>query len=942
MDSMSRHALIWGSMIAFVLIMLSGSIFAAAAPTIETCRNSTSVPLGTPIKNWEVPYIHQCNDTPNNFNGRYACGATSAVMILAKYSAISPKSTTCNTPCSSGGCSYGWYVSNEYTSPLTGITFYWQTDDVLGNHARGAYGYISDSSGAAYAGLMVDFFNKNGLQALPYISAPTENDIKSELDAGYPVVASTKLTDNGHIVVIKGYTSDGYYIVNDPFGKRRSDGKYETYGNCNGADVQYTWSEMGIAQKWIVKVRPPQSSVTLTLYVHDGSTSGPVISGATVAGTDAAGNSFNKVTNSAGYVTISGTPGTWSFTASKSGYNTNSWSQSITSTSRKDAYLTASPSSVTLTLYVHDGSTSGPVISGATVAGTDAGGYSFNKVTNSAGYVTISGTPGTWSFTASKSGYNTKSWSQSITSTSTKYAYLTASPSSVTLTLYVHDGSTSGPVISGATVAGTDAGGYSFNKVTNSAGYVTISGTPGTWSFTASKSGYNTKSWSQSVTSTSTKDAYLTASPSPVTLTLYVHEGSTSGPVISGATVAGTDAAGNSFNKVTNSAGYVTISGTPGTWSFTASKSGYNTNSWSQSITSTSTKDAYLTASPSSVTLTLYVHEGSTSGPVISGATVAGTDAGGYSFNKVTNSAGYVTISGTPGTWSFTASKSGYNTKSWSQSITSTSTKYAFITNIVASNSVAFQAANGQYLCAEGSGGREVVANRNAIGAWETFKLIDRGNGYYALQAANGQYLCAEGSGGGPVVANRDAIAGWETFKLIDRGNGYYALQAANGQYLCAEGGGGDGVVANRDEILGWETFRILDLRRPARVALQAYNGQYLCAEGGGGQQMVANRDAVLGWETFNLIDCGNGDIALQAYNGQYLCAEGGGGQQMVANRDAIAAWERFRLIYRGDGNIALQAYNGQYVCAEGGGGDDVVANRDWIAGWETFKLIPI
>ena len=50
MDSMSRHALIWGSMIAFVLIMLSGSIFAAAAPTIETCRNSTSVPLGTPIK----------------------------------------------------------------------------------------------------------------------------------------------------------------------------------------------------------------------------------------------------------------------------------------------------------------------------------------------------------------------------------------------------------------------------------------------------------------------------------------------------------------------------------------------------------------------------------------------------------------------------------------------------------------------------------------------------------------------------------------------------------------------------------------------------------------------------------------------------------------------------------------------------------------------------
>jgi hypothetical protein len=82
---------------------------------------------------------------------------------------------------------------------------------------------------------------------------------------------------------------------------------------------------------------------------------------------------------------------------------------------------------------------------------------------------------------------------------------------------------------------------------------------------------------------------------------------------------------------------------------------------------------------------------------------------------------------------------------------------------------VALQAANGQYLCAEGSRGGAVVANRNAIGAWEIFKLIDRGNGSVALQAANGQYLCAEGSGGGAVVANRNAIGAWETFELISK-----------------------------------------------------------------------------------------------------------------------------------------------------------------------------
>jgi hypothetical protein len=83
------------------------------------------------------------------------------------------------------------------------------------------------------------------------------------------------------------------------------------------------------------------------------------------------------------------------------------------------------------------------------------------------------------------------------------------------------------------------------------------------------------------------------------------------------------------------------------------------------------------------------------------------------------------------------------------------------------SKKVALRASNGQYVCAEGSGGREVVANRNAIGPWETFTVIEGGNGHVALQANNGQYVCAEGSGGREVVANRNAIGAWETFTLM-------------------------------------------------------------------------------------------------------------------------------------------------------------------------------
>ena len=82
-----------------------------------------------------------------------------------------------------------------------------------------------------------------------------------------------------------------------------------------------------------------------------------------------------------------------------------------------------------------------------------------------------------------------------------------------------------------------------------------------------------------------------------------------------------------------------------------------------------------------------------------------------------------------------------------------------------------------------------------------------------ALQTNNGQYVCAENGGGSNLVANRDWILAWETFRRIDLGNNEVALQAANGQYVCAENGGGSNLVANRDWILAWETFGIEELQ---------------------------------------------------------------------------------------------------------------------------------
>ena len=115
-----------------------------------------------------------------------------------------------------------------------------------------------------------------------------------------------------------------------------------------------------------------------------------------------------------------------SFTVSLTVKDNDGATDSVTKT------ISVQDSTVTLTLYVHEGSSDGPIISGARVTGQDADGVSFDKTTNSSGYVTITGAPGTWSFTADADGYNSESWSQSITSTQTRNAYLQLQPPTIT------------------------------------------------------------------------------------------------------------------------------------------------------------------------------------------------------------------------------------------------------------------------------------------------------------------------------------------------------------------------------------------------------------------------------------------------------------------------------------------------------------------------------
>ena len=230
-------------------------------------------------------------------------------------------------------------------------------------------------------------------------------------------------------------------------------------------------------------------------------------------------------------------------------------------------------SNVTLTLYFHNGDLNGPVIQGVEVTGQDGSGSNFQLTTDSRGSVKITGDPGTWSFSASADGYVTKPWTQDITVTCTKNAFLqkegTQQPSV-----------TRSPQQTNQLAQPTaDPWGHPLEWLTNDQCQETDTG----------------KFLSYGVFSTPyTRGGFTYISDLPVTLTLYIHNGDLNGPVIQGVEVTGQDGSGSNFQQTTDSRGSVIISGNPGTWSFSATAFGYQTKSWSQSISDTSDSHAYL------------------------------------------------------------------------------------------------------------------------------------------------------------------------------------------------------------------------------------------------------------------------------------------------------------------------------------------------------------
>ncbi len=228
-----------------VIARLDGTSLGAPTPLFDKIRTTSRwdgelppAPAGTPVplsvsKIEDVTYLHQVYDTPNDFNGHWACNATSAMMTIAWRGVLPHWDTTVSVP-SSHVSHWGNYIANVYD--FGGHTFNESSADPNGVSFHGGYGYITRNDWADTKGYMRDYLRIHGLES-DVDWSPSWDKVVSEVAARQPFVVLSSITTAGHYTVTIGnYTDQHSMVFNDPYGN-----KNQGYMNYNGAGAVYDW-----------------------------------------------------------------------------------------------------------------------------------------------------------------------------------------------------------------------------------------------------------------------------------------------------------------------------------------------------------------------------------------------------------------------------------------------------------------------------------------------------------------------------------------------------------------------------------------------------------------------------------------------------------------------------------------------------------------------------
>jgi C1A family cysteine protease len=394
-----------------------------------------------------------------------------------------------------------------------------------------------------------------------------------------------------------------------------------------------------VVDTYTVTQKAPGSTYTLTGVVRVNSSTGAVLPGATVTL-----GSQSVTTDSTGSFLFSGiAAGKYTLTVSKSGYTSYAnTALSVASNQSVAVVLPQLPQLYSLSGTVTSGSASGPALAGAVVSMNGVA----QATTGSAGSFSIVGIPGgSYAVTIAKPGFASFSSTLTISANLTIKAALV--PATYKVSGTVRSGSSTGPVISGATVS---IAGRSVS--TNSAGVYSVDGiAPGTSSVSVTMAGYAPYTGSLGVSADQTLNIALT--PSTYSVSGTVRSGSSTGAMVTGATVTiGTKSA------VTNSAGAYSITGlVPGVYPVSVTKTGYLSYT-NGTLNVNANLVLGTTLVPVTYTLSGTIRSGSSTGALVAGATVSVSGK-----TATSNSAGVFSVDGIQaGTYAVSVTKTGYTT----------------------------------------------------------------------------------------------------------------------------------------------------------------------------------------------------------------------------------------------------------------------------------------
>ncbi len=188
------------------------------------------------VVNLPVPYLSQAWDVPDGFDGSGSCGPCSAAMVQLLAGKVNPDPVPIKD-------------SYPHVSPYGSVIPAIQS---VTNEP---------GSGAVHAKMLAYLRPSFPGVAIFYNEKATWKRVKRELDAGRPVIVGTSVTPAGHIMVARGYLSDGRIIVNDPAGDREQlarvnapDGPYSPtgsrYWNGGGNGAIYEWEALDV--RWVM------------------------------------------------------------------------------------------------------------------------------------------------------------------------------------------------------------------------------------------------------------------------------------------------------------------------------------------------------------------------------------------------------------------------------------------------------------------------------------------------------------------------------------------------------------------------------------------------------------------------------------------------------------------------------------------------------------------